>query len=205
MLTDAANVGRICAAFNIVCKKAAKNERWQKATVLNKWGRRNYRAVVRRIIFRLRIKQRLAIFKWSKRSKKGGSAINIKKIGGRALLQLAKLRKRPFTKAKAFRSWSKDWHDFLKKIICTLAYESSICEQIALWRWKRLLGPKKKAPTMIEITKATSCKILASKLGDKIQSNYIAAFNAIKNKDSGSTSKTMFVSNFVLNSLMPIR
>ena len=175
MITDTANVGKVCTAFNIMFRKVGKNERWQKATVLNRWGRRNYKAIVRKILFRLRTKQRLAILKWSKRSKTGGGSggthVSAQKIGARALIQLCHLRKRPFTKAKAFRSWSKDWHDFLKKIVCTLAYECSICEQIALWRWKRLLSARKAPPKLIEITKATACKILVHKVGQKIQAH----------------------------------
>ena len=68
-----------------------------------------------------------------------------------------------------------------------------------------MLSARKTPPKLIEITKATACKILVHKVGQKIQAHYMAAFNAIKNKDSGSTKKTMFVSNFILNALVPCR
>jgi hypothetical protein len=47
---------------------------------------------------------------------------------GLALVALKKFRKRPFTKAKAFRRWCLDWHWLLRRIIFNLAYETSINE-----------------------------------------------------------------------------
>jgi hypothetical protein len=45
-----------------------------------------------------------------------------------ALVVLSKFRKRPFTVQKAWRFWTMDWRDLMRRIIYMLAYETSINE-----------------------------------------------------------------------------
>jgi hypothetical protein len=119
------------------------------------WARRNLHTYLSLICFRFRVRRRLALLKWNKRCAPAKRREVGQKSKGLALLALKKFWKRPFTAAKAFRRWSLDWHWLLRRIIFNLAYETSINEQIAFWRWKRVLQPKRmQRPAVVMSQKA---------------------------------------------------
>ena len=75
-------------------------------------------------------------------------------------------------------------------MVCNLAYGASINDQIAVWRWKRLLSIPKK-PQLIEVTKATSCKNLAALINFKLASNKAWAFRNVGSHDPSIREKML--------------
>ncbi len=78
----------------------------------------------------------------------------------------------------------------LQKIICMLAYGTSINEQIGLWRWKRLLGPRRR-PMLIEIKKATGCKMFAAFFVGKSDALLATAYQKILYYDPNARQRAL--------------
>jgi hypothetical protein len=91
-------MANIAMALQVFAKKAGKNDRSNIRTVFKVWGRHNLKALLGRIVRRLREKTRVALQRWSRKARPTKAKSNIElKIKGMALVVLSKFRKRPFT------------------------------------------------------------------------------------------------------------
>ena len=204
MIDDKDRVFQIAKALSIVSKKCLTSDRRAARLVFSIWGRRNLKKVLQNMMYRLRNKARLYLLRWARRSR--APAVNASlRLKGFALLALTKFRKRPFTLKKAWRWWSMDWQDLMRKCAYNLAYETSINEQIAFWRWKRLLIRKKVAPQIIHIKKAAAVAILVMVLdGVNTKNKTIAVQRIIRNGDTNA-KRNLVAMKFVAGQIGPIR
>ena len=93
----------------------------------------------------------------------------------------------------------------MRKCAYNLAYETSINEQIAFWRWKRLLIRKKVAPQIIHIKKAAAIAIIVMVLDSVNTKNKTMAVQRIIRNGDTNAKRNLVAFKFVTGQLGPIR
>ena len=129
---------------------AYRKEVTKKAKALKLWSRRGILPILRRLSLQATDRKRHALHHWVIRTKTPGIAKSkAMRVKAMSLVLLNKLYRRPFTLYRAFKRWSVNWRFLMQRIVYLMAIQASINEQVAFWRWKRLLtipAPNKTSP-----------------------------------------------------------